>query len=123
VSHAQTVVRSAGLDAHIATSGHLPVVAIIIGAAIATAGGIWLVARLWPRSDADDNRSNEDGPGDGGPGGWGPRGPESDRPTPGGNEPEWWPQFEREFAAYSERRRHHVPVRSPTRVPVCVSDS
>jgi len=83
VSHAQAVVRSPGRYSHIATSGHLPLIAII-AAAIVTACGIWLVAALWPRSDADD-RSNEDGPGDGGPGGWGPRGPGPTPPTPGGN--------------------------------------
>jgi hypothetical protein len=106
-----------------ATISHLPLVAFFLGAVIATVGGIWLLVALWPRTDADDNRSNEDGPGDGGPGGWGPRGPGPDRPTPGGNEPDWWPQFERDLAAYALRDRHTAPARSPMRVPVCASDN
>ena len=45
-----------------------------------------------PRSDGDDN------------GGWGrgdgPKGPGPDGDHPPGGDPVWWPDFERQFAAY-----------------------
>jgi hypothetical protein len=56
------------------------------------------------RRDGPDGDSGQDG------GGPGPRGRGPDGPRPGGHELEWWPEFERQFAAYvndrlADRRR------------------
>jgi len=58
------------------------------------------------RSDGDDD------PGGGGEGGTG-RGGDGDAPKPppppsSGLEPEWWPEFEREFAAHIRRRTTRI---------------
>jgi hypothetical protein len=54
--------------------------------------GAWLIPR-WQRSDDDP----DDGDGDGGGG----HGADPTPPThPPASDPEWWPEFEREFAAH-----------------------
>jgi len=66
----------------------------------------------------------EDG-GDGGPGGWGRRrGPRPPRDLPPGCGPDWWPEFERQFAAYVDRRatladaaRHVGPALGEPQIP------
>jgi hypothetical protein len=67
----------------------------------------WLVGRLDPGADDSDD-------GETGGGGWG-RGPSPSSPPPDAD-PEWWPEFEREFAAYTDGaayvdrlRPHQVP--------------
>jgi hypothetical protein len=65
-----------------------------------TLTGIWLLvwsARLAnPGGDDDTERS-------GGPGGRGPETPSPPAPRPDGD-PDWWPEFERAFAAYVASR-------------------
>jgi hypothetical protein len=54
------------------------------------------------RPDGPDEDGGDDGPprrGRGGP-----------RPRPGGPEPLWWPQFEREFRAYVSAQADRAPV-------------
>lgn len=74
-------------------------VALLMLAPLATFGLVSL-AVVYDRRERKDDDSDDGGGEDGGGGGW-PRGP--DQP-PEGEQPEWWPQFERELAAYAESR-------------------
>jgi hypothetical protein len=73
---------------------------------------IWVLS-VWSevcRTDGESDDSDEDGSGGGG---WG-RGPTPTCPPPDSG-PAWWPEFEREFAAYvngdrTRRRRNGVGV-------------
>jgi hypothetical protein len=56
---------------------------------------VWLACWSARRSDGDGDDSDE---GERGGGGWG-RGPTPSCPPPDAD-PEWWPEFERQFAAY-----------------------
>lgn len=71
---------------------------------------VWFLApRAW--------RSQEDEDGDpGSGGGGGPRPPEQP-PSPGGD-PVWWPEFERQFAAYLVSRPQHVQSARRLKTPV-----
>lgn len=60
----------------------------------------WLAARVVRRWKLGDD--SDDGSGFGGEGGGGSRGPSPPNRPPDA-EPEWWPDFEREFAGYLER--------------------
>lgn len=60
---------------------------------------------------ARQSPEDEDGDSGSGGGGGGPRRP-GRPPSPGGPDPVWWPEFERQFAAYA---------RSQARVPEPVS--
>jgi len=64
-----------------------------------------LTPRHGPRDGGDDDSGSAGGPG--GPGG--PRGPGGGPPKPEGG-PAWWPEFEREFAAYVAHDRRVEPV-------------
>jgi hypothetical protein len=100
------VTVSAGQHAHDPGAGWIgwAIVAFVVAAAIV--GEAWLMLVSSSRSDRGDD--SDDGGGGGvrrieaGDGPKGPRPPESD------SEPDWWPQFEREFAAHTARR----PARS-----------
>ena len=67
----------------------------------------WLtfaVARVW---NLDDDSEDEDGEGWGR---WRGSGPHPGPPPPPGEDPPWWPEFERDFRA-------HVKTRDDARVP------
>jgi hypothetical protein len=66
---------------------------------------VWLFAAgpgPHDRPDGEDNRGS--GPGGGGRGPGGPPSSGPDGRTSPGDEPAWWPEFEREFAAYVAAR-------------------
>ena len=72
----------------------------VVGAVfVAIATAIAVIELLRARGSNDDG--NDDGDDDPG---WGRRGPEQPRgdPGPSGTDPTWWPEFERQFAAYME---------------------
>lgn len=75
---------------------------LVIGLSLAAAGiDVWLF--MWIRS-RDSGGDDEDEPGGGGL-----RGPSSPNPRPS-EDPEWWPEFERQFGEYAAR----VPTRTGT---------
>jgi hypothetical protein len=82
------------------TSGTTPLWELAIAIAVCVLILLCLVAaavvalRGTPRSDDDEQ-------GDGGPGGRGPERPPPEDRGPEGD-PAWWPEFERQFAAYVE---------------------
>ena len=75
--------------------------AVVIMVMLVLAGVTLAVLRM-PRYPGGDEDSDS-GPGRGGPGRWPPPGPR----TPEG-EPEWWPEFERQFAAHVAGRGKRV---------------
>ena len=91
--------RIAGRTAH---ATHTPTWVIVLGIGLGVLLMVWLglaLARAWrpPGRGGDDDH----GSGPGGGGLWRP-GPHGGDP-PGGTEI-WWPDFEREFAAYGSER-------------------
>ena len=97
----------AGLTRAVAQAGHAapqkPSWAIIIGIGVGVPLAMFFLAlvlgstRRPPGREGDDDHGS--GPGGGGPGRPGPDGGDA----PGGA-PAWWPDFEREFAAYVSER-------------------
>jgi len=81
-------------------------VLVVAASLVVPLAGVLLLALRPPRRGDRD-----DGHGDSG-GGGGPGGPP--RPSPGPPRPEsgpvWWPEFERQFAAYVEYERRRLPV-------------
>jgi hypothetical protein len=77
-----------------------------IGVVAATVGVVAALMRLLQYLDAAaaDDDGDEGSGGGGGSGVRGGTGRGPDRPSPGGREPEWWPEFESEFAEYAARR-------------------
>ena len=70
--------------------------------------GVWLLVRTARRADTggdDGGDGEESGGGPGGGGGGTPRGP---GPRPDGD-PDWWPEFERSFAAHVNARLTRSP--------------
>ena len=68
-----------------------------------TCAGIWLLVRTARRTDAgEDDRGDGEERG-GGPDGGGGGMPPGPRPRPDGD-PDWWPEFERAFAAHVSAR-------------------
>jgi hypothetical protein len=67
--------------------------------------GVWLIVATG-REDSDED-GGDNGDGEGGGGGGGRRGPRHPEPGPSlpDDDPEWWPQFERDFADYLQARR------------------
>jgi hypothetical protein len=87
--------RGMGPSAHLAgPAGWLAYVPVISLLAFA-ASCVWLAWWSARRSDGGADDSDE---GETGGGGWG-RGPSPTCPPPDAD-PEWWPEFERQFAAY-----------------------
>ena len=74
------------------------------GLAAVTALGRWW---WYKRHPPDDSGGDGDSGGNGGSGGP-PPDPQPPDPQPDG--PSWWPDFEREFAAYVEREKESVRV-------------
>lgn len=99
--------RAVAQAAHPASQA--PTLVIVVGIGLAVLVSVFLVAlalignRQPPRREGDDDQGS--GPG-GGPGRPGP----DDGDAPGGA-PAWWPEFEREFAAYAADRN---AVNQPT---------
>jgi hypothetical protein len=66
--------------------------------------GVWLILETVRPDPEDDGGDHDDG--EGGGGGGGRRGPRRPEPRPSlPDDPEWWPQFERDFAEYLNTRR------------------
>jgi hypothetical protein len=68
-----------------------------------------LVLVLGPPEPGGREDDQGDSGGGGGPGGPPPPSPGPSRPGSGAD---WWPEFERQFAAYVDHERHVPPVRS-----------
>jgi len=95
MSSAAAKLSSIGHPAHSPGSGgwlrNVPFILYLVFAASCMAFAWWSVRRSGPGADDSDD-------GETGGGGWG------HRPTPSGPppdaDPDWWPEFERQFAAY-----------------------
>jgi hypothetical protein len=98
--HPTYVHHLAGSDVH----GGAMVIALVIWLAVFAAV---LLILLRPPRDHRDGADGDSGPGGRGrgPGGGGP-----DPPQPTGDDPAWWPEFERELAEYVSTR--HAPTGS-----------
>jgi hypothetical protein len=78
--------------------------AILVITLLVLASGVALVARTaWRQRGQGGGPDAEGGEDDGGGGRWRREKPRAPKP-PTGQEPPWWPQFEREFRAYAARR-------------------
>jgi len=82
---------AAGLAGHGGWVTYLPVLSLLALVASCVWLAVWSVRRLGGGADDSDE-------GETGGGGWG-RGPRPISPPPDAD-PEWWPEFERQFAAY-----------------------
>jgi hypothetical protein len=83
--------------------------AVIVVTIVAMAASLHLWAR--ETDDGDQQRGEDDG---GGP--W-RRAPDGPNPRGGGSEPEWWPEFERQLAAYVSEHGPAVPPAEPPKCP------
>ena len=87
------VVQVSAVHSHAPSS--LEWIAYLAPSLVALAGGIWIMLHM-----ARHHGGSGDDPGDGGGGGGGGgRGPKPPDPRPEAD-PHWWPEFERQFAAY-----------------------
>lgn len=102
LAHFQTAVAAA----HDAAGAGGPGIAAILGTLVVllVPCGLVLVGAIFPpRPGSRGDEDPDSGWGGGGGGG---------RPRPGGSPPQpetgpaWWPEFERQFAAYVQRARH-----------------
>jgi hypothetical protein len=82
-------------------------VALACAVPLAVLGLVWL-RRAWSRGEPDEDSDSDGGPG-------GPRRPDPEGPLPSG--PVSWPDFEREFAAYAERRTRRGPAAGAPAAP------
>ncbi len=105
------------------TAAHSPSalewIAYLAPSVAAVLGGIWIMVHVARHGRGDD--AGESG-GDGGGGGGSPKPPDP-RPRP---DPDWWPEFERQFAAYVRSGAQPTRVKTaraqPTRVKTAPSD-
>jgi len=97
---------AAGVHRTAATSGFTAADILgIVTVLIIPIGVVVLAAVLARRRNPRDEGDGDSGWGRGGPGGWGRGGPDGppwsgDDPHPPQGDPVWWPEFERQFAAY-----------------------
>lgn len=95
VAHGTAAARGPGLAAVVAAAA-----AFVVPLAI-----VLVIAWRWPQPGGRDDGRGDSGSGRGGPGG-------PPRPCPGPPRPEsgptWWPEFERQFAAYVEKERRVI---------------
>jgi hypothetical protein len=70
---------------------------------VITLVGIWLLVRVASQSDSGDDDGGDGGERGGGPDGGGGGTPPGPGPRPDGD-PDWWPEFERAFAAHVSTR-------------------
>jgi hypothetical protein len=110
---AGAALRGMGSTAHLAGPtgwvAYVPVVSLLAFAASCVVFAWWSVRRSDGGADDPDD-------GETGGGGWG-RGPTPTCPRPDG-EPDWWPEFERQFAAYvGDRRSPALARRDPYGAP------
>jgi hypothetical protein len=94
----------------------LVLIPVLVGAGLPTAVLIAVTGSKRRRLQDDDDGPRDS---DGGSGrrsdGPRPNRPHGDQPQPS-DSPEWWPQFERDFAAYvgASQRRHEAPSHNAT---------
>jgi len=114
---------AAGVHRAAATSGLTPADILgIVMVLIVPIGLVVLAALFARRGDPRDDGDGDSGWGRGGPGGWGRGGPggpprPDDGPRLPNGDPAWWPEFERQFAAYVGQQvgRFAPSRRSPIR--------
>jgi hypothetical protein len=87
----------AGLGVHGVARGGPVAVAAMIGLCLL---GVLIVLIVMVGQPPTDRRHGNGGDSGSGGGGRGPRGEGPDGPPPTGHDPEWWPEFERQFAEY-----------------------
>jgi hypothetical protein len=106
-----------GVAARTAHATHTPTWVIVLGIGLGVLLTLWLglaLVRAWRPPGRGGDEDHGSGPGGGGPGRSGPRGGD-----PLGGAERWWPDFEREFAAYvSERHASAVNSRGVADQPV-----
>jgi hypothetical protein len=96
---------AAGVHRAAATSGFTLADILGIVTVLIVPIGVVVLALLARRRDPRDDGDGDSGWGRGGPGGWGRGGPGGppwldDGPRLPNGDPAWWPEFERQFAAY-----------------------
>jgi hypothetical protein len=89
--------QMAGAGAHRASLGDAVAIAILVGLGLFGVLFTVIVTLIRPPSDHRDGADGDSGPGGGGRG---PRREGPDGPQPSGGDPEWWPEFERQFDEY-----------------------
>ena len=87
----------AGVGVHGVARGGPVTVAAMIGICLL---GVLIVLIVMLGRPPTDRRHRNGGDSGSGGGGRGPRGGGPDVPQPSGHDPEWWPEFERQFAEY-----------------------
>jgi hypothetical protein len=87
----------AGVGAHGTTIGGFAATAVMVGLCLIGVLVVVIVVLIERRSDRRDGTDGEWGSGGGGRG---PHGGKPDGPQPTGDAPEWWPEFERQFAEH-----------------------
>jgi hypothetical protein len=87
----------AGFGAHGAMSGGAVAPAVMLGLCLL---GLLIVMTVMLIQLPTDRRDGTDGDWGSGGGGPGPKGGGPGGPHPTGDDPEWWPEFERQFAEY-----------------------
>jgi hypothetical protein len=103
--------------AHTATTSGAVAIAVMIGLAALIALIVIIIEPPNDRRDGDDS-----GPGGGGSG---PHDGGPDTPHPAGHDPEWWPEFDRQFAEYVALHRRELCPARPERMaqPASRSDA
>ena len=99
-----TLVQTTAVHSHARSS--LEWIAYLAPSVAALLGGIWVMVQMARR----DGGFGED-PGEGDSGGGGGRGPRPPDPRPD-PDPQWWPEFERQFAAYARSRPQPTDVKA-----------
>jgi hypothetical protein len=82
-------------------------VAYLAPSLLALLGGVWIMVHI-----ARHGGESGDDPGEDDGGGGGGRRPKPPDPRPE-FDPSWWPEFERQFAAYAQSRGQPTGVKSP----------
>jgi hypothetical protein len=72
-------------------------IALVVGLCLV---GVLITLIVMSIQPPTDRRDGPDGDSGSGGGGHGPRGGGPEGPEPAGHDPEWWPDFERQFAEY-----------------------
>ena len=115
IDHGLTTLGSAAYccsEGGSASSSPWVIVGVVVFAVLLAA---WVFRLLVDDSPgAGESDEGEDGGGRGG-GGRGPKRPRPEDPEPTHGDPEWWAEFERQFAAYVELTALEVPSRERRR--------
>jgi hypothetical protein len=106
-AHAAAVVLPRGVARAAHAGPHAPTWAIVVGIGLGVLVAVFCLTLALIRDRPPPGREGDDNHGSG-PGGGGPRRPGPDGGDAPGGAPEWWADFERQFAAYVSERKASV---------------